>query len=130
MSARTVALGAGTAVTTFLLAGAAAIELLGAGKSPAIGIIGVFVGVITGIVAGAMVSVYAARLSGIPASALVAYATFGVAFVVVAGMRYVNVPYADDVFTFPVQIGASVTVAVVVALAYRSGRLGGGTERA
>lgn len=124
MNARTVALGAGTAVTTFLLAGAATVELLGAGEAPAIGIIGVFIGVVAGLLAGVIVSVYADRLSGIAASILVAYATFGVAFVAIAGMRYVNVPYADTVFTFPVHIGVSVMAAVVIALLAIRGRLG------
>lgn len=116
MKARTIALAAGSAVTTFLIAGAATIELLGAGEAPAIGIIGVLVGIITGVLAGGIVTVYADRLSGIATPALVAYATFGVAFVMIAGTRYVNVPYADDVFTFPVHIGVSVVIAVVVAL--------------
>lgn len=117
-------------VTTFLLAGAATIELLGAGEAPAIGIIGVFVGIITGLQAGGIVSVYADRLSGIAASALVAYAMFGVAVVAIAGTRYVKVPYADDVFTFPVHIGVSVVVAVVVALLTTRGGLGERTATA
>lgn len=55
-------------------------------------------------------------LSGLAASAFVAYATFGIVFVAIAGMRYVNVPGADDVFSFPVHLGASVVAAVAVAL--------------
>jgi hypothetical protein len=91
-------------------------KLLGAGEAPAIGIIGVFVGIVTGLLAGGIVSVYADRLSGKTASALVAYATFGVAALAIAGTRYVNVPYADEVFTLPVHIGVAVVVAVIVAL--------------
>lgn len=116
MNARTLALGAGTAVTTFLLAGAVTIELLGAGEAPGIGIVGVFVGLVVGLLAGGIVGVYADRLSGIAASTLVAYATFGVAFVAIAGMSYVNVPGADDVFSFPVHVGVSLVAALVVAL--------------
>ena len=116
MNARTVALGTGAATTTFLVAGAATIELMGAGEAPGIGIVGVFVGVVSGLMAGVIVSVYAARLSGVAASVLVAYATFGVAFVAIAGLRYVNLPHADAVFTFPVHLGVSVVTAVVVAL--------------
>lgn len=116
MNARPIALGVGSAVTTFLLAGAATIELLGAGEAPAIGIIGVFVGILAGLLAGGIVSASADRLSGTGASALVAYATLGVAFVVIAGTRYVNVPYADDVFTFPVHVSLSVALAVAVAM--------------
>lgn len=119
----------GTAITTFLLAGAATIVLLGAGEAPAIGIIGVFVGVVVGLLAGGITSVYGDRLSGTAALALFAYATFGVAFVGIAGMSYVNMPYADEVFTFPVHIGVSVVAAVVVALLAIRGRLdeGGAT---
>lgn len=116
MNARTIALGLGTAITTFLWAGATTMKLLGGGEAPGIGIIGVFVGFIAGIFAGGIVGVYADRVSGIIASTLVAYATFGVAFVAIAGMRYVNVPHADDVFTFPVHLGASVVLAGVVTL--------------
>ncbi|WP_132060864.1 permease [Halorussus amylolyticus] len=128
MTARTIALGAGTAITTFLLAGAATIELLGPGEAPAIGIIGVFVGVVVGLLAGGIASVYADRLSGIATSVLVAYATFGVAFVTIAGMSYVNVPYADGVFTFPVHIGVSIVVAVIVALLAIRGKIGEGSS--
>lgn len=124
VNARVIALGAGSAVTTFLLAGAATIELLGAGEAPATGIIGVFAGVVAGLLAGVIVSMSADRLSGTAASALVAYATFGVAFVTIAGMRYVNVPYADTVFMFPVHIGVSVVAAVVIALFAVRGGLG------
>ena len=125
MNARTIALGVGVAVTTVLVAGAATIELLGAGEAPGIGILGVVVGFIAGILAGGIASVYADRLSGIAASTLVAYATFGVAFVAIAGMRYVNVPGADEVFSFPVHIVLSVVAAVVAGLLAARGRPGG-----
>lgn len=124
MNTRTIALGAGTAVTTFLLTGAATIELLGAGEAPATGIIGVFVGLVIGLLVGGIVSVYADRLSGIAASALVAYATFGVAFVAIAGMSYVNVPGVDDVFSFPIHIGVSFVAALIVSSLASHGRRG------
>jgi hypothetical protein len=116
MSIRSIALGAGAAISTFLFAGATTIQLLGAGEAPGIGIIGVFVGLLAGLLAGGIVAVYADHLQGIAQSILVAYATFGVAIVTIAGMSYVNVPGADDVFTLPVHLGGSVLVAVVVAL--------------
>lgn len=124
MNLRSVAMGAGTAVTTFLLAGAATIELMGAGEAPAVGIIGVFVGVLAGLLAGAVVGVYADRLPGLATTGLVAYATFGVAFVAIAGLSYVNVPGADDVFTFPVHLATSVVVALAVALLAGRGSFG------
>lgn len=125
MNIRTLALGAGTAVTTFMLAGAATIELLGAGEAPGIGILGVLVGFIAGLLAGGVVAVAADRLSRGPAALLVGYATFGVAVLAIAGMSYVNVPGADDVFTFPVHIGVSVVVAIIAALEAWQGRFGG-----
>lgn len=125
MNIRTIAIGAGTAITTFLLAGAATIELLGAGEAPGIGILGVFVGLVAGLLAGGIVVVAADGLSRGPAALLVGYAAFGVAVLAIAGMSYVNVPGADDVFTFPVHIGASVGVAILFALAAWQGRLGG-----
>jgi hypothetical protein len=125
MNARTIAMGIGAAITTFLLAGATKIELLGAGEAPGIGIIGVLVGVIAGLLAGGLVSLFVDRLSGIARSVPVAYATFGAAYVVIAGMSYVNVPGADDVFTFPVHVGVSLIAAVVVALVASQGGLSG-----
>lgn len=116
MNARTIGIGAGTAVTTFLVAGALTIELLGAGEAPGIGIVGVFVGFVMGLVAGGVAGAYADRLSGSAAAALIGYAVFGVAFLTIAGMSYVNVLGADDVFTFPVHVAVSLMAAIVVAL--------------
>jgi hypothetical protein len=116
MPTRTIALGVGAAVTSFLLSGAATIQLLGAGESPGTGIVGVFVGFVVGLLAGGVVSAYAERVRGLAQTLLVAYATFGVAVVLIAGTSYVNVPGANDVFTFPVHVGVSVLAAVVVAL--------------
>lgn len=124
MNLRTVTLGAGAAVTTFLLVGAGTIELLGAGEAPGIGIIGVAVGLFGGLLVGVAVAVAGDRLSGLPSLALVGYATFGVAFVAVAGMRYVNVPGADELFTFPVHLGVSVGAAVIVAVLAARGEAG------
>lgn len=116
MNLRSVTLGAGAAVSTFLLAGAATVELLGAGEAPGLGIVGVFVGLLAGLLAGGLVAVGADRLSGLAAAGLAGYATFGVAIVMIAALQYVNVPGADDVFTFPVHLAASVAIAVIVAL--------------
>lgn len=115
MNARTVALGVGTAMTTFLVAGAATIELLGAGEAPAIGVLGVLVGVVAGLLAGGIVSVYADRLPSTVA-AVVAYATFGVVFVTIAGASYLDAPYVDSVLTFRIHVAVSVSAAAVVGL--------------
>jgi hypothetical protein len=116
MDLRALALAIGSACTTFLLVGAATIELLGAGEAPGIGIIGVFVGFVAAMIAGGVVGGYGNRVVGVTERALIAYATFGIVFLGLAGMRYVNVPGADDVITFPVQIGISILGAVLLAV--------------
>lgn len=116
MNTRTLAIGVGAAFTTFLLVGAGTIELLGAGEAPGIGILGVFAGIVAGLLAGIVVTVTADRLTGLRHSLLVGYAAFGAAFIAVFAMRYVNVPGADDVFTFPVHVGVSLLAAVVLAV--------------
>lgn len=121
MDVRPIALGAGTTVTTSLLAGAGTIELLGAGEAPGIGIVGVFAGLVVGLLAGGIVGAYGDRVEGTAYSLLVGYATFGVALVAIAGLQYVNVPGADDAFTLPVHVGVSVLAAVVVAILDRRG---------
>jgi hypothetical protein len=116
MNARTVAIALGSAVTTFLLVGAMTIELLGAGEAPGIGILGVFAGLVAGLVTGGLVAVTGDRIAGLLAAVLVGYATFGVTFLAIAGMRYINVPGVDDVFTFHVHLGVSAVVAVIAGL--------------
>jgi hypothetical protein len=111
---RILALSVGAAITSFVVVGATTIELLGAGEAPGIGIIGVFVGLVAGVIAGGLVSGYGNRIVGVTERALIGYATFGVVFVALFGMRYVNVPGADDVITFPVQIGVSLLGAAVL----------------
>lgn len=124
MNSRTIALGLGTAVTTFLLAGAATFELAPAawGDSPGVGILAVFVGLVLGVVVGGAVAVGAASLTGSALAALVAYGAFGVAFLAIAAMSYVNVPGVDETFTFPVHLAASLVVAFVVAALVGRGR--------
>lgn len=53
---------------------------------------------------------------GVATAALTAYATLGPAFVAIAALSYVNVPGADDVFSFPVHVGTSTALAVVVGI--------------
>ncbi|WP_254537584.1 permease [Halomarina litorea] len=117
MNLRTVTLGLASAVTTFLLVGAILLEVLGGlyGESPGVGILGVSVGFAAGLGAGVVVAATADRLSGVTAAALIAYGAFGVAFLAVAGLRYVNVPGADEVFTLPVHLAVSLVVALVAA---------------
>ncbi|ODR82663.1 permease [Haladaptatus sp. W1] len=118
MNARAILFAVASAVTTVLLAGAATIELLSAvyGESPGVGMLGLVVGLVVGVSVGAGVVVTAGRFSGISLAALVAYATFGVAFLTIAGLRYVNVPGADALFTFPVHFAVSLLLALAVAV--------------
>lgn len=124
MYTRNITLGAGSAVTTFLVVVAATIELLGAGGAPSIGILGVFTGLVGGLLVGAIVTAYADRLAGLAATVLVAYASSGGASIAIAGMRYVNVPAADDVFSFPVYLAVSLVTAAIVALLAGRGKFG------
>lgn len=112
-------------MTTFLLAGAVTIGILSTwyGESPGVGILGVGVGVVVALVVGAVVTFTGDRLSGPRAAALVAYGTFGVAFLAIAGLSYVNVPGADEVFTLPVHLGVSLVVAIVAAALASRGRV-------
>lgn len=116
MNGRALPLALASAVTTFLLAGAVTLLVLGDlyGESPGVGILGVAVGAVAAIAAAVAVGLAADRLLGRSAAALVAYGTFGVAFLVVAGARYVNVPGADAV-TFPVHVAVSLVVALLAA---------------
>lgn len=65
-----------------------------------------------------LVAVYLDHLAGLARATLVAYASFWIAFVAIAGTRHVNLPGADDVFTFPVHVAA----VVVAVLTGREGR--------
>lgn len=118
MDSRDVLLGLASAVTTFLLAGAVTIEILSTwyGESPGVGILGVGIGVVVALLVGAVVTLIGERLSGLRAAALVAYGAFGVAFLVIAGLSYVNVPGADEMFTFSVHLTISLVVAIVAAV--------------
>lgn len=116
VNARALYLGVGTAITSFLLAAGMTIELLGAGEPLGIGILGTVGAVLAGLLAGGIVAASADRVSGIGVSIFVAYATFGIVFVAIAGMRSVTATSADDVFSFPIHVGTSVMVAIAVAL--------------
>lgn len=125
MNPRYLLLGSASAVTTFLLAGAVTIEILSTwyGEGPGAGILGVLIGTIIGLLVGAAITSTGDRLSGLGAVALVAYAVFGVAFLAIAGLSYVNVPGADEVFTFPVHLAVSSVVSIVAAVLASRGRV-------
>jgi hypothetical protein len=62
------------------------------------------------------VTVFGSRLTTIPTVALVAYATFGVTFLGLVALRYVNVPSADEMLTFPIRVGFSLIFTIVTAV--------------
>lgn len=117
-------LGVACGITTLLLVGALTISVLGSqyGESPGVGILGLFSGVVAGLIAAVVVGVTADRFEGWAASALVAYGTFGAAFLGIAGVQYVNVPGADDLFAFRIHLLTSLLLAVVVAGVDHRGR--------
>jgi hypothetical protein len=118
MNYRDVLLGVACGVTTFLFAGAGTIVAIGDrfGDSPGVGILAVGAGLFAGLLAAFLGTIASDRLSGVPARALLAYGVFGVTFLGIAALQYVNVPGADAVFSFPVHLGVSVLVAVLAGV--------------
>lgn len=120
MNLQKLAAVAGAAVTTFLLVGAATIELVFAGTGADVGpgIVGVFAGVAAGLVAAWLV---AWRWGTVPEwgrSALLGYATFGLVMLFLAFLSYVNTPGVDELLS----IELNLVIAAVVALAVAVGR--------
>jgi hypothetical protein len=117
VTTRRVAVGIACGITTFLLSGAVTISVLGGkyGESPGVGILGVATGLVAGLIAAVVVGAIVDRSRGAVATALVWYGSFGTAFLVIAGARYVNVPGADELFTFQIQLLVSALAAAVVA---------------
>lgn len=132
MNLRAPLLGVACGVTTLLVVGALTITALSGpfGDSPGVGILGLFAGLFAGLTAAVVVGVGADRLAGWRLSALVAYGAFGTAFLLVAGLQYVNVPGADDLFTFPVHLATSALLAAAVTLLDARRRRSGGVTPA
>lgn len=111
---------AGASVTSFLLVGAAVIEVVfaatGADVGP--GIVGVFAGVVAGLLAAFLVAWRWAAVPERGRSALFGYAAFGLTIVFLASLSYVNVPGADTYLS----VQRNVVIGAVVALAVAVGR--------
>lgn len=120
MLGRSLLLALASGVTTLLVAGAVAIEVAGASGlgGPGVGILGVLAGLVAALLAAVVVGLLAVseRLSRTALAALVAYGTFGVAFLGVAALRYVNVPGADETLSMPIQIGLSLGCALAAGI--------------
>jgi hypothetical protein len=112
-----VVLGIACGITSVLLCGAVTITLLSGkyGESPGVGILGVFSGLFVGLIAAVVVGVIADRLQEWAMTVLVWYGAFGLTFLAIAAAQYVNVPGADDLFTFQIHLLVSALAATVVA---------------
>lgn len=122
MDSRPLAVAIGAGVTTFLAVGAATIELVGV--DIVAGIVGVLVGALAAVVAAVLVALRGRQLGAAGQSLLVGYAAFGVTYLVLAALAYVNAPGARSVLTVRRQIAVGAVVAVVVAAVawWRGGR--------
>lgn len=108
----------GAAVTTFLLVGVATIEAVTAATGADIGpgIIGVFAGIMAGLVAASLVSWRWATLPEWSRSVLFGYAAFGLMMVLLAFLSYSNVPGADDYLSVERNLVIAAATAAVVAM--------------
>lgn len=115
MNLQKLAAVAGAAVTTFLVAAAVTIEVVfaatGADVGP--GIIGVFVGVVAGLLAAWGVAWRWGVLDWTARSALLGYGAFGLTILFLAFLSYVNTPGVDEYLG----IEANLVIAAVVAIA-------------
>lgn len=111
----------GAPVTTFLLAAAITIEALTAatGADVGPGIVGVLVGALAAIAAFLLVAWRWDRLSDAARHLLAGYAAFGLAFLFLSALSYVNVPGARQYLDVPLNLGVAAVVAVAVALVGR-----------
>jgi hypothetical protein len=114
MNLRRLATAVGSGTSTFLIVGAAVIELVGV--DIAAGIVGVFSGFIAALVATASVFGWWGRIGSSLRRVLDAYAAFGLAFVFVWFLRYGHVANLDDVVDVPGQLAIAVVVAIAVYL--------------
>jgi peptidoglycan/LPS O-acetylase OafA/YrhL len=110
----------GAAVTTFLLLGAATIEVMTAtvGGDIGAGIVGVFVGAVAGLLAGWVVAWRWGHLDRRARSVLLGYGSFGLTVLFLAFLSYVNTPGVDAYLGFQTNL----VIAAVVALVAATGR--------
>lgn len=111
----------GSAVTTFLLVGAVVIEVVAAatGADVGPGIAGVGVGALAAVVAAVLVGIGWNRAGRAGQWTLLGYAAFGLTFLFLSGLSYVNVPGARQYLDVPLNVGIAAVVALVVAVATR-----------
>ena len=109
---------AGAAATSFLLVGAATIEIVSAlvGGDIGPGIIGVFAGVVAGLAAAVLVPWRWDRLDRRARAVLLGYATFGLVVLFLASLSYLNVPGADAYLNLRLNLAIAAVVAVAAAM--------------
>lgn len=119
MTTRTIVAAAGSAATTFLLVGAAVIEAVTAATGADIGpgIVGVGLGALAAIVAFVLVSIRWSRLGTVEQWILLGYAAFGLSFLFLSALGYVNVPGARTTLSVPLNAAIAAVVAIAVAIA-------------
>jgi hypothetical protein len=117
MRLRKLLIGVGTAITTFLLVDAAALELLPSFVGEGFDVVtaALALGALAALLAGALVTFQSGLLNLVAKATLAAYAVFGVAFVVLWWLTTNDVAGAASMLTLPVQIGVSLAAAVVTA---------------
>ena len=123
MDGRQLLAAVGSALTTLLLVGAVVIEVVagatGADVGP--GIVGVAVGVLAALVALVLVVARWGRLGPSARPLVLGYAAFGLAFLVLSALSYVNVPGARQYLSVPLHAGIALVIALVVAAGRRLG---------
>ena len=112
---------AGAAVTSFLLVGAATIEVVYAATQADVGpgIIGVFAGVVAGLIAATLVTWRWGAVAEWVRSTLLGYAAFGLTILFLAFLSYVNTPGVDTYLDLRTNVVIGAAVAVVVAIGRR-----------
>lgn len=118
----------GSALTTLLLVGAVVIEAVAAvtGADVGPGIVGVAVAALAALVVLVLVAARWDRLPWTARPFVLGYAAFGLAFLALAALSYVNVPGARQHLSVPLNAGISIVVAALVAVGLR---IGGGSRR-
>ena len=119
MTARSLVAAIGGAASTFLIVGAVVIEAVTAATGADIGpgIIGVGVGAIAAIAALVVVSIRWGHLGVTGQWLLLGYAAFGLSFLFLSALSYVNVPGARATLSVPLNAGIAAVVAVTIGIA-------------
>lgn len=119
MTIRSLVAAIGGAASTFLIVGAVVIEAVTAATGADIGpgIIGVGVGAIAAIAVLVVISIRWSQLGVTGQWLLLGYAAFGLSFLFLSALSYVNVPGARATLSVPLNAGIAAVVAVTIGIA-------------